>query len=142
MEHSNRDFDETKSLQPVGPNNQQTIATEQEPASRQNWPMLLALTIAALAFAILVVFGGRFIYHKLHHPLNPAPASSSSLPKSFSSSSAPTSGSVTKPGSSSSSTNQQLANSGPGDVVAIFVASSFAAASLHFIVSLRKQPRA
>lgn len=36
---------------------------------------------------------------------------------------------------------QQLTNTGPGDVAAIVLGASFAAASLHYLASLRKQNR-
>ncbi len=113
---------------------QYPIDSEQETNVRRSWPMLLALAIAALAFAFLVVLTGRFVYHKLHHIVTPAPAQTKNLPRpSFDS------GTNSSSNSSTSSANKQLANSGPGDVVAIFAVASFAAASLHYIISLRKQ---
>ena len=131
METTNQDS-EDRALQPVDSENQHPIETEREVTVHRSWPTLLALAIAALAFAILVVLGGRFVYHKLHHNVTPAPAQTKDLPK-------PPTGAASSGGSSTSGTNKQLVDSGPGDTVAIFAASSFAAASLHYIVSLRKQ---
>jgi len=42
---------------------------------------------------------------------------------------------------SNTGNNSQLPNGGPGDIAAIFAGSSFAAAALHYIVSLRRQAR-
>jgi hypothetical protein len=156
VETTDQNSDEQQALQPVDTDNQSPIETEPEHTTQRNWPMLLALFVAALAFAVLVVFTGRWVYHSVHNKstVKPAPANSKSLTKSpTGESGASNSGSVAKPNTSTSgsagnsgsststnSTNSnQISNTGPGDIVAIFAISSFAAASLHYIISLRKQ---
>jgi hypothetical protein len=57
------------------------IETVEEGPNRPNWLMLAALSLAALAFAILVVYGGRTAYRHWHHPQQPAPANSNNSPK-------------------------------------------------------------
>ena len=38
----------------------------------RNWPMLASLIVAALAFTILVVLTGTWLYHKAHTPSGPS----------------------------------------------------------------------
>lgn len=64
-----------------------THPVEVAPEARaRNWPMLVALLIAALAFAILVVLAARWVYHntKNDQPYV-APASTNDIPKAPSS---------------------------------------------------------
>jgi hypothetical protein len=44
-----------------------------------NWPMLAALMVGALAFAVLVVIGGRWVYHTTKHA-KPAASNTQDLP--------------------------------------------------------------
>jgi hypothetical protein len=46
-------------------------ASDSEAPSR-NWPMLAALAIAALAFAVLVGVSATWLYHKLHKDSGPS----------------------------------------------------------------------
>lgn len=51
----------------------------EEVHAEQNWPMLAALAIFALAFAVLIVLVARWAYHHWSEPA--VPASSQSLPQ-------------------------------------------------------------
>ncbi|HVO86325.1 MAG TPA: hypothetical protein VMT23_01150 [Candidatus Binatia bacterium] len=54
-------------------------SSDQTPApTSKSWPMLVALIVAALAFAVLIVLGGRWAYDHWHKV--PAAASSKDLP--------------------------------------------------------------
>jgi hypothetical protein len=57
------------------------IETVEAGPERPNWLMLAALSLAALAFAVLVVYGGRAAYRHWHHPIQPAPANSKNSPQ-------------------------------------------------------------
>lgn len=129
---------EKNALLPADSENQYLVETEQEPAVNRNWPMLLALAVAVFAFAVLLFFAGRWVYHELHHDstAKPTPAVNKG-PTGPSGNSSFTS--TSKSNSSALATNSQLANTGPGNIAAIFLISSFAAASLHYIIGLRKQ---
>jgi hypothetical protein len=62
---------------PVFPPVESTSVEEENPD--RNWPMLAALLVAALAFAILVGIAAVSIYHHVHKP-PPAPADTNALP--------------------------------------------------------------
>jgi hypothetical protein len=133
---------EENAIQTVDSENRYPIETEEEPTAERNWPMLLALAIAAIALLTLLFFAGRWVYHEVHHTskVKPTPVitkkPSELAPASGKSS---TSGTPPTPGTQSSDGSGQLPNTGPANVIAIFLASSFAAASLHYVVALRKQ---
>lgn len=102
--------------------------------------------IAAIIIIILLVLAGRWIHHELKNR-NKTPSTSGTTQIQQSSVnkpgvSAPSSGSGSNTNSNSAQkptqTSTQVPNTGPGDVVAIFLAASFAAAALHFAVSTKK----
>lgn len=142
--------------QPAEADNQYPIETAEETDVNRSWPMLAALAVAALAFAVLVVLAGRWAYNHWHHKGVSTTASTSSVaqrPNFDNSGSNPASkgGGSGSPSSGSSSNNNQgktgttpsqLPNNGPGDVVALFIATSLLAYVLHFTLSRRaeKQP--
>jgi hypothetical protein len=118
----------------------------------QTWLRILAAILIGLVLVVLIVLLARWIYHKSHHSVQTPPATSlksgdqSNLKVSGGDQSQDISGSTSKTGSSNASTppsnspgSPQITNTGPGDVVAMFVGTSLAAAGLHFIVSLRRQ---
>ena len=123
----------------------------------QTWLRTLVAILVGLVLVVLIVLLARWIYHKSHHAVvgtsntsqqsaakssaktasNAQPAtngSGTSQPTSSSSGSA-----ATRPSTNSTSPNSQITNTGPGDVAAIFIGTSLAAASLHYIVSIRRQ---
>lgn len=138
----NTDQVHEESLQTVEVEHSYPIETEEETTNRRNWLMLAALALACLALLVLLFLGGRWVYRELHHSskLKPTPVVSSNptgrAPINGKSSSASSSNSSN---TTAQATTGQIPNTGPGNVVALFVASSFAAASLHYILTLRKQ---
>jgi hypothetical protein len=54
--------------------------TVEQVHAEQNWPMLVALAVFALAFAVLIALGGRWAYHHWHKSIKTVPASTKALP--------------------------------------------------------------
>jgi cytoskeletal protein RodZ len=114
----------------------------------RQWIMLALYILMALAVAILVVMAARWVYHKVHdtNGPNPAPVAPQVVapapvapPKPAKKSPSPSS--ATPPSSSSHSTitnPSTIPNNGPGDVVALFVGVSLAAAGLHYAFALKR----
>jgi cytoskeletal protein RodZ len=139
---------------------------EESPAKR--WLTLLVYLVLALAVAVLVVLAGRWVYHKVHNTSGPNPTAvtpqgsqntlsspnSSKNPAPAPSSSNAGNSSPVRPGSNPTTPNptsppangkstpapspNSLPNNGPGDVAALFIGSSLAGATLHYLVILRK----
>jgi hypothetical protein len=106
----NREVERETTAQTKDPASSYPIETVEETHTQRNWPMLVALIIAALAFAILVVFAGRWVYHKVHHSTVLAPANTKELPKPPPSSVKPESG---PSGSSNSNSESSSSNNLP-----------------------------
>jgi hypothetical protein len=127
---------------------------EDKPGHGQAWLRLLAAIIIGLVLVVLIVLLARWVYHKSHHKVVPVPATSQKAPASSPNNSAagaqPSGGSSTPSGSSSNSASNnpsssnpspsspKITNTGPGDVAAIFVGTSLAAAGLHYLISVRR----
>jgi cytoskeletal protein RodZ len=137
----------------------------------KRWAVLIVYIVLALVVATLVVFAGRWVYHKVSNNSGPTPTTiapqgtnqgAQSAPNTVSPTSpstspapgaspSPSSGKVTTPNSSTNKggtigktpnpTPTSLPNNGPGEDIAIFLGVTFVAASLHFVVSLRKTAR-
>jgi len=114
---------------------------------------IVASILVGLILIVLIVLLARWIYHKAHHAseTTPPPSTTLKVPSSASSNkntsgSRPGSGTpqTASPNNSSNSTstpstnNQQITNTGPGNVAAIFVGTTLAVAGLHYIISLRR----
>jgi cytoskeletal protein RodZ len=120
----------------------------------------LIYLLIALIVAAIIVLGGRWLYHAIRDENEPAkqPATTSTdktaeqkaaseNEKSQSSSSNKSSGSTSsdqpassegQSGSNSSGGSDELANTGPGQVVALFITVSLAAAGLHYAYQRRR----
>lgn len=102
---------------------------------------IIGLVIAGVVLVVLLVLAARWIYHKAHQN-NTKPTSTTKTTPAAPSTNQPAQGAPTSPGTttppSSSSQNAQLPNNGPGDVAAIFIGSSLAAAGLHYIITIRR----
>jgi hypothetical protein len=114
----------------------------------QAWLRLVATVLGAIILIAIIVLLARWIYHASHHKAV-GTTSTSQTPKA--STNLKVSGQAagsTDNNTASSSTNTnpatpnpQITNTGPGNVAAIFVGSSLAAAGLHYIISLRRFSR-
>jgi hypothetical protein len=121
----------------------------------RRWIALALYILMALVVAILVVMAGRWVYHKLHNtsetrPVPVAPEGVSSTPAVSppNASKVPSGSSNTKkvpnppnPSPTPSRTApspQALPSNGPGDVLALFVGVSLAAAGLHYAVAIKR----
>ncbi len=123
-------------------------------------PTLLGYLAAAFVVAVLVVFGGRFIYHKVNNSqskntpssatnnkkTNLTPSSGAvSAPTGQSPNSSPTTpSSGSKPTASNNSPTatpnpDSLPNSGPGQVASVFMLGTLSGMGLHYIVRRRHQ---
>jgi len=121
----------------------------------------LAAILVGLVLIVLIVLLARWIYHKTHHAVVTAPTTTLRTPASSSANTSsgaqPANNSATvgpqtattspstsgTPAPTTGSTGtKQITNTGPGETAAIFVGASLAAASLHYIVSLRRSVRA
>lgn len=93
--------------------------------------ILAAYALVALIIAILIVFGVRAIYRHNHNPtVKTVPANTKQLP------SAP-SPSAENNKNKNSAESQSLPNSGPGQVVGLFVGVSLVSTGLHYVYELR-----
>lgn len=111
-------------------------------------PLLLLYIFLAILVAILVVFGGRAIYRHYHNKsstnVKTVPANTKELPKEpGSNKSNGTSGSTATNNSSNKnninkSNNAALPNSGPGNIMAIFVGSTAIAGGVHYVVQKQR----
>lgn len=110
-----------------------------------NWPLGIVIALVAAGLIVGLIFLARWIYHVAHNTkATKNPPTSQSQNKAggkggLSVSSGSGSGqTANKPAPSRSAT---LPNNGPGNVIGIFAAASFAAGALHYIISLRKTAR-
>ncbi len=118
-------------------------------------PILAAYLALALIVVLAVVLGGRWLYNRSQQEPNKQPTTATNQPPARP---APTT--TRKPsGSGSNSTGQtpsgsqgsgqtntpatgsqggELAQTGPGDTVALFISTAIAMAALHYAVQLRR----
>lgn len=120
---------------------------EYQQSDGRRWPMLFAALAAALLIALALFYGGRWVYRSIFgsdpqtptpiqptrenglQPQNTAPPAQNPTPSPTPRSNPP------------SPSPTQLPNNGPGNVMAVFVTTSLAAAGLHYIISLRRSQR-
>jgi cytoskeletal protein RodZ len=134
------------------------IVTQTRAREGRPWLALLVYLIIALAVAAIIVLGGRWVYHKVRNEPAQETAttstnktaeqkaategeksqSSSSSKKNSASSAGQSSSSESQSSSNSSQDAEELANTGPGQVVALFVTVTLAASGLHYIYRLRQ----
>lgn len=116
----------------------------------QSLVQTIVMVIGAIILVFLLVIFARWVYHKVHNNNATENTGTLQLPQESSNSSnqstnsQPSSSSSTGTNSGSSSTSsgatnsKALANTGPGNVAAVFAGSTLAAAGLHYIISLRR----
>lgn len=112
---------------------------------------ILASILVGLILIVLIVLLARWIYHKAHHStVVTPPVTTQNTPETSpnrpASGAQPSSGTpqTASPNNSPGTTpnsSTQITNTGPGDVAAIFIGVTLAAAGLHYILSIRKFSR-
>lgn len=126
------------------------IITQVRRREGRQWTMLLIYMLIALIVAAGVVLGGRWIYNSVRDnepaketatttertvepPAATAPNQSGAAPQAPSNQPSPT------PTPSTARQGDELADTGPGEVIALFIAATVAASGLHYIISLRRR---
>jgi cytoskeletal protein RodZ len=125
---------------------QEKVVLPHQKEDGQSLVQTIVMIIGAIILIILLVLFARWVYHKVNSDQSDTAGTSQLPPESSSPSSQsgvstqPSTSSTPSAGSTAPTTNQngQIANTGPGNVVAIFAGSTLAAAGLHYIISLRK----
>ena len=128
-----------------------SVSQIEYPSESGRSPMIVLplLAVAAIIVALILFFGGRWVYRTIANDSPPAPTISESNSKSQGSSSTtpppaapaptPTPQPATPPPSASGKSD--LPNSGPSEVVALFLTISSVAAVMHYMVGLKRQNR-
>ena len=125
------------------PSNVSQIEYQQSDGRR--WPMLFAALAAALLIALALFYGGRWVYRSIFGDDTPAPAPVQPTRENGlkpQTTEPPLNPSPSPKSNTPAPTPSQLPNNGPGNVVAIFITTSLAAAGLHYIISLRRGEQA
>lgn len=107
----------------------------------RRWPVILVYTLLAFLVAVAVVFAGRWVYRKATHQTTKTTSTNQGGVPAAPTASAPANNPPSGASSNQTptSTNVQLPNNGPGDVIAIFVGTALAVGGLHFLYALRRQ---
>lgn len=117
---------------------------EFQDSNQKRWPLLLAWLAAALLIAVALFYIGRWAYRSIFgndapQPVPVRPADSNLTPQPGA---APQPGTTPRPAPTPATPpSAQIPDSGPGEVLALFFGSSFAAAGLYYIVALRKSAK-
>lgn len=114
--------------------------------SEPNWPLRGVLILIAAGIIVGLIFLARWIYHLTQNNTagsKPSNSQSQNAGKSASNNNPIIVGGGQSNGGQkstapSSKGGQKLPNNGPGNVIGIFAAASFAAGALHYIIKLRK----
>ena len=122
-----------------------------------NWPLWALVLLIAAGLIVGLVFLARWIYHLAHNTSatkNPTTTQTQNKTGkgglSVNSGGSNNGGGINVSGGNNSKnsgnkstagTGTTLPNNGPGNVIGMFAAASFAAGSLHYIISLRKAAR-
>ena len=130
---------------------------EYQETRERRWPTLLGYMLLALLVATAIVLSGKWLYNQFAGSADdtPKPVSiktdskkqtdSTNANKSEDKKAARSGSSSTSNGNSENNDNSPstspsptaLPNNGPGQVIALFVSTSLAAAGLHYIITLR-----
>lgn len=154
-EHTDKDELDEHALVLTEPVPQDQVEAHQADEDGQSLLQTIVMVIGAIILVILLVLFARWLYHEVHHSDQSNTGGTVQLPQESTNPNTQTQPSPNQPsnnsgGSSSSggqasSTSQNggkpLANTGPGNVAAVFAGSTLAAAGLHYIISLRRFSR-
>jgi hypothetical protein len=101
--------------------------------------MFFIYILVALAFAILVVLFGRWVYHRIHKSNQPAPSTNQTNVTPATPSTPQNQSPNPNPNTSQSNPQPtQVANTGPGNVIALFVGTAILVGGIHFVLSVRR----
>jgi hypothetical protein len=73
-------YDRYRGIEESASSTEDTTLTVEAVHSQQNWPMLAALAVFALAFAVLIALGARAAYHHWHKTSSPAASTTAPAP--------------------------------------------------------------
>ena len=135
----------TRTAPPAAP---PPIVSDFNRPERSQWARLAAYLALALIIVGAVVLGGRWLYNnsKDNEPQKPAPTVNDTPKKEPTTTKKKPTQPTRQPSTTATGQDEQasgerareLANTGPGEVAAIFAGTALAAASLHYIVQLRR----
>lgn len=119
--------------------------TEIRQVNRPSWVILLGAAVAILLISTGLVFGGRWVYRSIKNepakqPVSqPTPSTTTPSPQPPAGTTKPPAPQPSPPSGTPSPTPTPLPQNGPGEVAALFIGASLAAAGLHYLISLRRQ---
>lgn len=135
------DENKSKPLRQAPPSMPPPIITETHVRAGRPWLALIIYLLIALAVAAIIVFGGRWLYHQFRdEPTKKVTTSDSNKapePPAVSDNNKSTDSSSNSNNNPSPASNK-ISDTGPGNVIALFVTVTIAVAGLHYIASLRK----
>lgn len=122
--------------------------TSLEERHERRWLVLIFYFLMALAIAILVVFGGRWVYRAITHKNKPTTThqpAGNNVPQQPTAPSTPTTPTTptTTPqqgttAPSQTSQTSRLPDNGPGNIASIFIGTAVIVGGLHYMISLRR----
>lgn len=124
-----------------------TLPSRNDAEDGQSLVQTIVMIIGGIILVVLLALFARWIYHAVNHNDQTNTGGVIQTPQepsgpSTQSGNGPPSNNTGNSGSNNSSTQKQpIANTGPGNVVALFAGSTLAAAGLHYIISVRRSVR-
>lgn len=110
-----------------------------QPQEGQSLVQTIVMILGGIILVILIILFARWIYHVVHNNDDNTsttvnqPSRPNKAPNNQ-----PGTGGLPSNNPSNNQNGNPLPNSGPGNVAAVFAASTLAAAGLHYIISLRR----
>jgi cytoskeletal protein RodZ len=128
-------------------NNKHSVSQIEYPSESGRSPMVMLPVLAGVAIivAILLFFGGRWIYRTIANDSPPQPNISESQSSNSSTKQAPnpapsTPAPTQQPSpNTNAQNNSNLPNSGPGEVIALFITVTTVATATYYVAYLRHQ---
>lgn len=152
-------FNRNKDTASVPQEIQEYYQSERRERTGIAWLLALGTLLVTIILAILLFFAGRWLYRAIttnednktgrtseqaaqDQPAQTPPAENGAAPApspGTGSSSAPAAGSPSAPAQTPTSASGGLPNTGPGDVIGLFTATTVTAAAAHYAVKTRRR---